>query len=141
MQSTPAMLDLAILGLDHIVLRTERLDEVLSFYCDKLGLVLERELRDIGLYQLRAGAALVDIVDGSVWKAKGAGGESHYDHFCLQVAAQDAADLARRLDALGIEHGKPAPRYGATGEGLSIYATDPDGRTVELKLIPPATPG
>lgn len=135
------MLDLAILGLDHIVLRTERLDEVLSFYCDKLGLVLERELRDIGLYQLRAGAALVDIVDGSVWKAKGAGGESHYDHFCLQVAAQDAADLARRLDALGIAHGRPAPRYGATGEGLSIYATDPDGRTVELKLIPPASPG
>ena len=39
------MLDLKILGLDHIVLRTERLDEVLSFYRDKLGLPLERELR------------------------------------------------------------------------------------------------
>jgi glyoxylase I family protein len=130
------MLDLKILGLDHVVLRTERLDDVLSFYCDKLGLVLERELREIGLYQLRAGTALVDIVDGSVWKAKGAGGESHYDHFCLQIAGEDADGLSRQLDEHGIDHGAPAPRYGATGDGLSIYATDPDGRTVELKLVP-----
>ena len=39
------------------------------------------------------------------------------------------------LEAEGIPHGKTARRYGATGQGTSVYAEDPDGRRVELKLV------
>lgn len=123
-----------ILGLDHVVLRTERLEETLAFYRDKLGLPMERVLDELGLYQLRAGSALIDVVDGRLWKAEGSG-DALYDHFCVQLAASDAGAVAAELDRMGIPHGEPAERYGATGNGTSIYATDPDGRTIELKLV------
>src|SRR5262249_1281325 len=51
--------DIAILGLDHVVLRTKQLDRILRFYRDALGCPVERTIEPIGLYQLRAGAALV----------------------------------------------------------------------------------
>jgi catechol 2,3-dioxygenase-like lactoylglutathione lyase family enzyme len=131
-----------ITGLDHVVLRTERLAEVLAFYRDKLGCPVERTLDVIGLYQLRAGAALVDVLDTTVFTVAKAGpGESQFDHFCLSVAASSAAELCALLDAGGIRHGEPVERYGATGDGTSVYATDPDCRTVELKITArPAAP-
>jgi catechol 2,3-dioxygenase-like lactoylglutathione lyase family enzyme len=124
-----------ITGLDHVVLRTKKLDEVLGFYRDKLGCPVERTLEVIGLYQLRAGTALVDVLDSNVFTIAQAGpGESLFDHFCLSVAASSAAELCAMLDARGIAHGEPAERYGATGNGTSVYVVDPDGRTVELKI-------
>ena len=52
---------LELVGLDHIVLRTARLAPMLNFYCGVLGCVIERETSlDLGLTQLRAGAALID---------------------------------------------------------------------------------
>lgn len=122
-------------GLDHVVLRTDRLEELLAFYRDKLGFPIEREIKELGLYQLRAGGALVDVVDAQIWKTNAGPGETLYDHFCIQIAGSDPAVLARALDERGIAHGDPAERYGATGNGWSIYLQDPDGRTVELKLV------
>lgn len=122
-------------GLDHVVLRTARKDELLAFYRDKLGCPVERTLEIIGLYQLRAGGALIDVLDTTVFTVAAAGpGESLYDHFCIALAADSVDEVLAMLDAAGIPHGDPAPRYGATGDGTSIYATDPDGRTVELKI-------
>lgn len=129
------MKPIPIRGLDHIVLRAERLEETLAFYRDKLGLPVERAIAELGLYQLRAGASLIDIVDGGLWQVEGGPGESHYDHFCVQVVGDDPQLLASALDEREIPHGEPAERYGATGNGWSIYAKDPDGRTVELKLV------
>lgn len=124
-----------ISGLDHVVLRTTRRDEVLAFYRDKLGCPVERTLDIIGLYQLRAGGALIDVLDTTVFTVAQAGpGESLYDHFCIAIAADSVEEVLALLDAHGIPHGDPAQRYGATGDGTSIYATDPDGRTVELKI-------
>ena len=49
--------------------------------------------------------------------------------------------LLEALDRAGIPHGPLEQRYGATGNGASVYAQDPDGRTVELKLVgSPADP-
>jgi glyoxylase I family protein len=126
---------IGVVGIDHVVLRTHKLEEVLAFYRDFMGLPIERAITEIGLYQLRAGAALVDVIDAKVWKIEAGAGESLYDHFCLAVAGSDVARLTAALDAAGIRHGPAEDRYGATGNGKSIYINDPDGRTVELKLV------
>ena len=55
------------------------------------------------------------------------------DHFCLQIADIEPAQLLAWLDDKGVEHGPFAERYGAQGFGDSIYVTDPEGNTVELK--------
>jgi len=124
-----------ITGVDHVVLRTTKIEEVLGFYRDKLGCPVERTIEPLGLYQLRAGASLVDVLDTTVFTIAAAGpGESLFDHFCLSVAAASPDELCAMLDAAGIAHGDPAERYGATGNGTSIYVSDPDGRTVELKI-------
>ena len=126
---------LKIRGLDHVVLRTEQLDAVLHFYRDVLGCPIERTIEPIGLYQLRAGGSLIDVIDAKVWTTQAAGpGESLYDHFCIAIDGDRAEDVAAVLDAAGIAHGEAVERYGATGNGMSLYVSDPDGRTVELKL-------
>jgi catechol 2,3-dioxygenase-like lactoylglutathione lyase family enzyme len=129
----------SITGLDHVVLRVRDLDRALAFYRDVLGLAIERELPpEIGLVQLRAGAALVDLVpvDGAIGRQGGApAGEEgrNMDHFCLQVEPFDEAALRAHLATHGIPAGPTESRYGARGNGPSIYVRDPDGNTVELK--------
>ena len=93
------------LGIDHIVLRTKDLEAMIAFYCDVIGCTVERRQEAIGLYQLRAGSALIDLVpiDGKLGRMGGAapGAEGrNLDHFCLRVAAdrehlQSVADDAR----------------------------------------------
>jgi len=127
--------------IDHLVLRVVHLDSMLRFYCDALGCTVERRQDDIGLVQLRAGRSIVDLVpvDGPLGRAGGAapGKEAHnLDHFCLRVEPFDEASIRSHLEALGIAVGPVASRYGAEGEGPSLYLTDPEGNVVELKGPP-----
>jgi glyoxylase I family protein len=136
---------LPIVGLDHVVLRVRALEPMLRFYRDVLGCTLVRHVESIGLWQLRAGASMIDLVpvDGELGRAGGAapGAQGHnLDHFCLQLATFDEPALRTALGAHGIVAGKVVRRVGALGEGPSIYLQDPDGNTVELKG-PPAEPG
>jgi catechol 2,3-dioxygenase-like lactoylglutathione lyase family enzyme len=129
---------LEIGGLDHVVLRVRDLDAALHFYCDVLGCHEERRLDELGLVQLRAGSALIDLVDvGSpLGKLGGAapGAEArNVDHFALWVPAFEESALRDHLEAHGVEPGEVAPRYGARGMGPSMYIRDPDGNVVELK--------
>lgn len=48
----------------------------------------------------------------------------------------DEAAIRAHLAAYGVEVGETAPRFGADGEGPSIYIKDPEGNTVELKGPP-----
>jgi catechol 2,3-dioxygenase-like lactoylglutathione lyase family enzyme len=128
---------LEIAGIDHVVLRVRDIDAALAFYRDVLGLPIERQL-DIGLVQLRAGAALIDLVPVDSPLGRGGGGGTSADrrkkeHFALTLEQFDAAALCGYLDRHGIAHGEVAQRYGALGHGPSLYVTDPDGNTVELK--------
>jgi len=127
--------------LDHIVLRVVDLDRMTRFYCDVLGCAIERRQDDIGLVQLRAGRALIDLVpvDGKLGRPGGAapGLEGrNVDHFCFRVEPFDAAAIGAQLAAAGVPAGPVASRYGAEGEGPSIYLTDPEGNTIELKGPP-----
>lgn len=129
---------ITITALDHVVLRTAHADRLIAFYRDVLGCPVERELVDAGLIQMRAGDSLIDIVPitGQLGAAGGAapGPEGrNLDHFCLRVAPFDADAIRAHLAGHGIEIEPPATRYGAEGSGPSIYLSDPDGNTVELK--------
>jgi catechol 2,3-dioxygenase-like lactoylglutathione lyase family enzyme len=130
-----------VLGLDHVVFRVSDIDRALAFYRDVLGCALERSLPDFGLYQLRAGKSLIDLVpvESELGRMGGAapGREAHnVDHVALRIEPFDPAALRAHLAAHGIEMGEVARRYGAEGQGPSIYIEDPDGNTVELKGPP-----
>ncbi len=123
----------AIKGLDHVVLRVADLDRAIRFYCEVLGCTEERRVESIDLVQLRAGAALIDLIAAAGAPAPGAG---NMDHFALRIAPFDEADLRAHLDSHGVAVGELATRYGAEGSGPSLYIQDPDGNTVELKGPP-----
>lgn len=130
-----------ITALDHLVLRIRELEPMLRFYRDVLGCPLERVKEDLGLYQLRAGTSLIDLVtvDGVLGKAGGAapGREGrNLDHLCLRLESFDAEGIRRYLLSHGVDVGPLERRYGAEGEGPSIYIVDPEGNTVELKGPP-----
>jgi catechol 2,3-dioxygenase-like lactoylglutathione lyase family enzyme len=130
-----------ILGLDHVVLRCADLARTRDFYTRVLGCSIERVVDSIGLHQLRAGAALIDLVpadrDGPAVVAGGCSmAGRNMDHFCLRIARCDWATLLEHLRAHGVTVSPPAQRYGAEGQGESVYIEDPEGNTVELKAPP-----
>ncbi len=125
-------------AIDHVVLRVVQLDAMVDFYCKVLGCVLERRQDDVGLVQLRAGEALLDLVpvDGQLGRLGGAapGAEGrNMDHVCFRVAPFDEAAIRSHLQACGVTAGPTESRYGAQGEGPSIYLNDPEGNMLELK--------
>jgi catechol 2,3-dioxygenase-like lactoylglutathione lyase family enzyme len=132
---------ITIREIDHIVLRVVDLARMLQFYGDVLGCREVRRQDEIGLVQLRAGSSMVDLIpiDGKLGAAGGAapGKEGrNVDHFCFRVEPFDEAAIRAHLAAHGIEAGPAASRFGAEGEGPSIYLTDPEGNTIELKGPP-----
>jgi catechol 2,3-dioxygenase-like lactoylglutathione lyase family enzyme len=132
------MTAIEIRGIDHVVLRVRDLAASLRFYCDVLGCRVERSSDALGLYQLRAGESLIDLVpvEGPLGRLGGAapGAEGrNVDHVALALARFDEAALRGHLAAHGVEPGDVASRFGATGLGPSMYVRDPDGNVVELK--------
>jgi glyoxylase I family protein len=130
--------------IDHVVLRVRDVAAMQAFYCDALGCTVERRQDEIGLVQLRAGASLIDLVgvDGKLGRMGGAapGAEGHnMDHLCLRVDRFDVDVIRAHLAALGARIGDFGSRYGAEGQGPSLYLHDPEGNMIELKG-PPDTP-
>ena len=128
-------------GIDHVVLRVVDVEGVIRFYKDVLGCAVERRKDDLGLIQLRAGRSLIDLVDvnGELGQKGGAapGAEArNMDHFCLRIDPFDEAQIRAYLRAHGVEAGELVTRYGAEGDGPSLYIQDPEGNTVELKGPP-----
>ena len=125
-------------GLDHVVLRIRDLAEMKAFYCDVLGCTVEDDDEELGLYQVRAGNQLIDLVPvneplGSLGGVA-PGKEGHnMDHFAIQIEPYDDDALREYLSAHGVELGETRIRGGAEGEGPAIYIKDPEGNTVELK--------
>jgi glyoxylase I family protein len=136
-----------ILGLDHVVLRVRDVPRMTRFYCDVLGCRVERVREDLGLTQLRAGQSLIDFmaITGGGKPAAGRSAGSHagrgaeganMDHVCLRIEPFDQAALIGHLIKHGVVPGETKRRYGADGYGPSIYISDPEGNTIELKGPP-----
>ena len=127
-----------IAGIDHVVLRARDFEGLIDFYISVLGCRLERISPGYGIAQLRAGRSLVDIVDTNGKLGRSGGKEPNHnaenmDHFCLQIAPWDSEQIGDHLRAHGVEVGTVESRYGALGNGPSIYIKDPEGNGVELK--------
>lgn len=127
-------------GIDHIVLRTERYQELIDFYCHVLGCSLERTNDRLGLTHLRAGAALIDIVDvnGELGVLGGGAPDetgNNVDHFCLQIAPVAEQELQAYLKRCGVLCDEFKDRYGAQGIGRSLYIKDLVGNNLELRFI------
>lgn len=135
---------LVLAGLDHVVLRVRDIDAMLGFYRDILGCVVAKHNEPLGLYHLDAGGSMIDLVtlDGTLGQAGGAGagpdlaaGGRNVDHIALKVRDFDPKAIQAHLLVHGIEVGEAVTRFGAEGDGPSMYLTDPEGNGVELKAV------
>jgi catechol 2,3-dioxygenase-like lactoylglutathione lyase family enzyme len=128
---------LKVAELDHVVLRCRDQDRALDFYTRILGLTEERRIAQIGLIQLRAGRSMIDLVPASGQRVETG---LNVDHVCIGIEAGDLNDVVRYLRSQAVEvMGEPAMRYGAHGQGLSIYVRDPEGNVIELKQMTAAS--
>lgn len=118
-----------VVDFDHIVLNVADVERSLQFYADDLGLErlrVEPWRRGEVLFpsvRINEGT-IIDLLDAS---RKG----ENADHFCLVVEATDfeALKASGRFDVVE----GPVTRYGARGQGISLYICDPDGNLVELR--------
>ena len=114
--------------IDHVVLRVRDLPAMVRFYEQALGFKVERTLDRLKLVQMRAGASMLDLVQG---ERPSSGG--NMDHLCFRIEPFDRDAIVTRLAPFGISVGETVDRYGAEGNGPSVYFHDPEGNQIELK--------
>ena len=127
----------ALEGIDHVVLLVADMDRARDFYCSVLGCTVDRALPEYGMLQLRAGASLIDLVDISTekgaWAKPPVAGGRNMDHVCIATGEWDEAAMRAHLAAHDVAIVEEGIRYGARGDGLSFYVSDPFGNVIELK--------
>jgi len=120
---------LRVRGLDHVVLVVTDVERSVAWYRDALGLEALR------LEEWRAGAVpfpSVRVDEGTIIDIlAGDRSGTNVDHLCLVLDPTDLAALVATGDFDVIEG--PVTRWGARGEGTSVYVRDPDGNMVELR--------
>jgi glyoxylase I family protein len=130
----------ALEGIDHILLLVSGMNPAVRFYTEVLGCTVEDALPQYGMLQLRAGAALIDLVDISApeaaWAKPPVAGGRNFDHLCLALGVHDEAALRRHLARHHVEIIEEGVHGGSRGESLSLYIRDPSGNVIELKGPP-----
>lgn len=120
---------MTVVDLDHVVIMTEDVEASLGWWCGVLGLAPVR------VEEWRAGRApfpSVRINEGTIIDLlAGSPTGRNMDHVCLAITGTDVD----RLAASGVFEALdgPGPRFGARGEGTSLYVRSPEGTTVELR--------
>jgi catechol 2,3-dioxygenase-like lactoylglutathione lyase family enzyme len=120
---------LRVTGLDHIVFNVSDVETSLTFYLEQL------ELQPVRVEEWRRGEApfpsarinsdtIIDLV------GLPRTGENS-NHVCLVVAPTDFVAL-KASGQFDVVEG-PHRRYGARGDGVSLYIRDPDQNLVELR--------
>ena len=123
---------LRIEAMDHIVLTVDDVERSLAWYRDALGLEPLRydewQRGEVPFPSVRINdETIIDIVAREAAVPRG----TNVDHFCLVVAPTDF-DTIVASGAFRVRTG-PVDRWGARGMATSIYISDPDGNTVELR--------
>ena len=124
-------------GVDHVVIRAKDIQSMLGFYRDLLGCRVAKHNEPLGLWHLDAGGSMIDLVDmnGKLGAAGGPppGPGRNVDHIAIKVEPFDAEAIGAYFAAHGVTAEPLATRFGAEGDGPSIYLRDPEGNGVELK--------
>ena len=135
---SPLALKVKVTEMDHIVLRVRDVDASLRFYVDVLNLAPERveefKAGKVRFPSLRlTDDTIIDLFPFPEMPPIGDGPRNE-DHFCMVVEPMDLAGLRAELEAMGvrIQQG-PLTRWGARGDGTSLYIFDPDDNLVELR--------
>lgn len=125
--------------MDHIVLRVRDVEKSLHFYTEVLGLKPER------VEQFKAGKVrfpsvrlnddtIIDLFPSPDMEPISRNAPRNQDHFCMVIEPTDLNALKHEFQALGIDiQAGPGPRWGAHGDGTSLYVYDPDDNVVELR--------
>ena len=124
---------ITIKGIDHIVLNTfDKYQLMLDFYCKVLGCQIERDVKAFHLTQLRAGNALIDLINTRESKD---GKTNNVLHFCLCIEQPITQELIDFLNKNAAYSSEISSNYGAQGFGDAIYIKDPCNNTIELKQL------
>jgi catechol 2,3-dioxygenase-like lactoylglutathione lyase family enzyme len=131
-----------ITAMDHIVLNVEDIDRSLNFYTQVLGLEPERvdQFRrgEVRFPSVRVSPeTIIDLFPMQPGQVLGGSGLPNMNHFTMVVGEADFETFQKHLAEHGvaIDEG-PGRRWGARGNGLSVYFTDPDGNRIEVRCYP-----
>ena len=124
-----------VTALDHVVLVCHDVDTTLAWYTDVLGLVPVRvdawRRGEVPFPSVRVNAdSILDLI-GGLADGQPHAGAARLDHVCLVIDPVDLDALAAS-GTFDVVEG-PVRRYGARGDGTSLYVRDPDGLVVELR--------
>lgn len=127
-----------ITAMDHIVLRVRDVEESLRFYSELLGLPTERVAQwragEVRFPSVRLNADTIIDLFASDQEPLGKAGPRNQDHYCMVIAPTDMDALKAEFEALGVGiQAGPGQRWGAHGDGISLYIYDPDDNVVELR--------
>ena len=125
------MTELRPIGFDHLVLVVADVERSLAWYVDELGgepvRVEQWRAGEVFFPSVRFSAdTIIDLIPGERGEGRG-----NVDHLCVVVEPVDLAAVkaSGRFEVLD----GPDTRYGAKGDGTSLYVRDPDGNTVEIR--------
>jgi catechol 2,3-dioxygenase-like lactoylglutathione lyase family enzyme len=123
----------AILGLDHVNIRTTDLARTRAFFTEVLGLTVgwRPDFSFGGAWLYAGGRDVVHLVE--VTRAGGASKGSSLDHFAFAI--DDYDDARRRLEAAGIAYEAGASPNGGIRQ---VFVTELNGVTFELNCREPA---
>jgi catechol 2,3-dioxygenase-like lactoylglutathione lyase family enzyme len=126
------MSSIRITGFDHLVLRCADVERTLAWYVENLRMspvrVDEWRRGAVPFPSVRASATtIIDLIP-----AGGPVTERNVDHFCLVADRATVDAIAADTDTFRI-HEAPSVRFGAKGDGWSVYVYDPDDNVVEIR--------
>ena len=122
------MARLQITGFDHLVLRCLDVETSLNWYVDVLGLEEWRE-GAVPFPSVRLSAeTIIDLIP-----ADGPVAERNVDHFCVVADRASVDAVAAGNGTLFNVVAGPVTRFGAKGDGWSVYVTDPDENMIEIR--------
>lgn len=109
------------LGVHHVSINVDDVDEAVRFYVEVLGFTLRSDRPDFGF-----GGAWLDVGAQQLHLIEAAVPASNGQHFAVRV--DDLESVVAELRGQGVAVSSPSP----VGTGHQAFVSDPSGNQVEL---------
>lgn len=127
--------------MDHIVLNVKNMEIMIEFYTKVMQFPSERlvEFRDgnAPFPSVRLNAdTIIDLFPKKLWQknAQAGPGQVNMNHFCLAMDKEVWEKFKSRLGEYNVKIvDGPGIRWGAHGNGTSIYFKDPEDNLIEAR--------